>query len=332
MIYNMNLQILNFFIKFLVILLPLLLGVAFITLIERKVMGSAHRRYGPNVVGLAGLLQPVFDGVKLLLKESILPETSDKVLFVLAPILTYFLSVISWLVIPFNEFSIFSDINLGILYLFFISTAAVYALLLAGWSSNSKYAILGGLRSTAQMVSYEVSLGIIILSIVFCVGSLNLTNIVLFQRYVWFCIPFFPMFFLFFISAIAETNRAPFDLPEAETELVSGYNIEYSAVGFALFFMGEYGNILLMSSLSVLFFFGGWLPFWSWFSFIPAFIWWGVKLLFFIFLFIWFRVSFPRLRYDQLMFLGWKVFLPFSLCWLIFLASIFFVFDWLPIV
>ena len=317
-------------IKFLIILLPMLLSVAFITLAERKIMGSAHRRYGPNIVGLAGFLQPIFDGVKLLLKESIFPETSDKILFFLAPILTFFLSVIGWIVIPFEEDLVVSDLNLGILYLFTISTLAVYAVLLAGWSSNSRYALLGGLRSAAQMVSYEVALGIIILNILVCVGSLNLTAIVLFQKHIWFIVPLFPMFVLFFISSVAETNRAPFDLPEAETELVSGYNIEYSAVGFALFFMGEYGNILLMSSMSVFLFLGGWLAPCNFLMFIPGFVWFNIKFLFIIFLFIWVRVSFPRYRYDQLMRLGWKIFLPLSLGYLIIVAAFLLTFDYLP--
>lgn len=313
--------------KYFIILLPMLLAVAFITLAERKVMGAAHRRLGPNVVGWGGLLQPVFDGVKLLLKESILPETSGKLLFILAPMLVFFLSIIGWMVMPFDEVAVVSDIWLGVFYLFAISTLGVYAVLLAGWSSNSRYALLGGLRSAAQMVSYEVAFGVIVLSVIVCVGSLNIVSVVAFQRYVWLAVPLLPMFVLFFLSTVAETNRAPFDLPEAETELVSGYNIEYSAVGFALFFMGEYGNILLMSMLTVLLFLGGWqIPFFP--SFLAATL--CIKLMFVIFMFVWIRVSFPRFRYDQLMRLGWKVFLPIALGWLLLISGTLLSLDWLP--
>lgn len=316
--------------KILIIIVPLLLSIAYFTLAERKIMGSMQRRRGPNVVGIFGLLQPLSDGLKLLIKETILPSSANKIIFILAPIITFVLSLMGWAVIPFNETAVLSDINIGILYLFAMSSLGVYGIILSGWASNSKYPFLGALRSTAQMVSYEVSIGFIIVTVVLCAGSYNLTEIILAQQNIWYFIPLFPSFLLFFISALAETNRVPFDLPEAEAELVSGYSVEYSAMGFALFFLGEYGNMLLMCALTVILFFGGWLPPFTFLSFIPESIWFGLKLSFFVIVFIWVRSTLPRYRYDQLMHLGWKVLLPLSLGYLIFTFSILFTFNWLP--
>jgi len=318
-------------VKILFIIVPLLISVAYFTLAERKIMGSIQRRKGPNVIGWFGLLTPLADGLKLFSKETILPSNSDLIVFVIAPMTTFLLSLIGWAVIPFGEGIVGSDIQIGVLYLFGISSLGVYGIITSGWSSNSKYAFLGALRSAAQMVSYEVSIGFIIICVVLCVGSFNLTEIVIAQKNIWFCIPLFPVFIMFFISALAETNRHPFDLPEAEAELVSGYNVEYSAMGFALFFLGEYANMLLMSCLTTILFFGGWLPLFDIFPFniIPSFIWFGLKICFFVILFIWFRAILPRYRYDQLMILEWKVFLPLSLSYLLFISSIFLSFNWL---
>lgn len=318
--------------KILSVVVIVLIGVAYFTLAERKIMGTIQRRKGPNVVGFQGLLQPLADGLKLFVKESILPSNANKALFILAPMLTFTLSLMGWAVIPFGENLVLADISVGILYLLAISALGVYGIILSGWSSNSKYAFLGALRSAAQMVSYEVSIGFILITVVLCAGSFNLSSIVLAQEKVWFCVPHLPMFVLFFISALAETNRHPFDLPEAEAELVSGYNVEYSAMGFALFFLGEYANMLLMSALTAILFLGGWLPPLNFFpfSFIPGSIWFGLKIGLFVILFIVMRACLPRFRYDQLMSLGWKVFLPFSLGWLIFTASILISFNWLP--
>jgi NADH-quinone oxidoreductase subunit H len=318
-------------VKILFIIVPLLISVAYFTLAERKIMGSIQRRKGPNVIGWFGLLTPLADGLKLFSKETILPSNSDLIVFVIAPMTTFLLSLIGWAVIPFGEGIVGSDIQIGVLYLFGISSLGVYGIITSGWSSNSKYAFLGALRSAAQMVSYEVSIGFIIICVVLCVGSFNLTEIVIAQKNIWFCIPLFPVFIMFFISALAETNRHPFDLPEAEAELVSGYNVEYSAMGFALFFLGEYANMLLMSCLTTILFFGGWLPLFDIFPFniIPSFIWFGLKICFFVILFIWFRAILPRYRYDQLMTLGWKVFLPLSLSYLLLISSIFLSFNWL---
>lgn len=318
--------------KILAVIIVVLIGVAYFTLAERKIMGTIQRRKGPNVVGFQGLLQPLADGLKLFVKETILPSNANKALFILAPMLTFGLSLMGWVVIPFGEGLVLSDINIGILYLLAISALGVYGIILSGWSSNSKYAFLGALRSAAQMVSYEVSIGFILITVVLCAGSFNLTSIVLAQEKVWFCIPHLPMFILFFISALAETNRHPFDLPEAEAELVSGYNVEYSAMGFALFFLGEYANMLLMSALTAILFLGGWLPLFSFipFNLLPGSVWFGIKIVFFVILFIVMRACLPRFRYDQLMSLGWKVFLPFSLGWLIMTASILISFNWLP--
>jgi NADH-quinone oxidoreductase subunit H len=308
-------HILFVIISLLLIIILLLIAVAFFTLVERKFMGSIQRRKGPNVIGFLGLLQPLADGLKLFSKETILPSNANFLLFVLAPTITFVLSLVGWGAIPFAENAVLCDINVGVLYLFAVSSLSVYGIICAGWSSNSKYPFLGALRSAAQMVSYEVSIGFILIAVVACVGSFNLTEVVKAQTKIFFIIPLFPMFFLFFISALAETNRHPFDLPEAEAELVSGYNVEYSAMAFALFFLGEYANMLLMSALSVILFLGGWLtitPF-----FFPGSFCFSLKLAFFVLCFVWARAALPRYRYDQLMSLGWKTFLPFSLSWLI---------------
>jgi NADH-quinone oxidoreductase subunit H len=279
-----------------------------------------------------GLLQPLADGLKLFAKETILPSNANIVLFVLAPIITFVLSLMGWIVIPFGEGAVVSDINVGILYLFAISSLSVYGIITAGWSSNSKYPFLGALRSAAQMVSYEVSIGFIIVTVVICAGSFNLSTIVLAQSKIWFIIPLFPMFIMFFISALAETNRHPFDLPEAEAELVSGYNVEYSAMGFALFFLGEYANMLIMSGMTTILFLGGWLPLFDIMplNLIPGPVWFSIKLSIFVIAFIWARAALPRYRYDQLMSLGWKAFLPLSLGWLLFTVACLISFNWLP--
>jgi NADH-quinone oxidoreductase subunit H len=328
----MNFLIISIISKILALTIPLLLGVAFLTLAERKVMASMQRRKGPNVVGIFGLLQPIADGLKLLVKEPVLPSNANLVIFLFAPVLTFLLSQVAWAVIPFGEGLVLADLNVGLLYIFAISSLGVYGIITAGWSSNSKYAFLGGLRSAAQMVSYEVSIGLILITVLLCVGSLNLTEVVMAQRHIWFCVPLFPLLILFFISCLAETNRAPFDLPEAEAELVAGFNVEYSSMGFALFFLGEYANMIVMSSLCALFFLGGWLPpinlvifYW-----VPGVFWFGLKIILFLFSYIWARAAFPRYRYDQLMRLGWKVFLPQSLAWVILVSAILISFDWLP--
>jgi NADH-quinone oxidoreductase subunit H len=328
----MLLYILQIVAKILAIVVPLLIAVAYFTLAERKIMGAIQRRRGPNVVGVFGLLQPLADGAKLLLKETIIPSNANTILFVLAPIISFLLSLLGWAVIPYGEGMVFADINVGILYLFAVSSLGVYGVIISGWASNSKYAFLGALRSAAQMVSYEVSLGVIIITVLICVGSLNLSDIVLAQQGVWFVVPLFPMAIMFYISALAETNRHPFDLPEAEAELVSGYNVEYSAMGFALFFLGEYANMLIMSGMTVILFLGGWLPLFSFapFTWVPGPIWFGLKLIIFAAGFAWARAAFPRYRYDQLMRLGWKIFLPLSLGWLFLTAGILMAFNWLP--
>ena len=309
-------------IKILIIVVPLLISVAYFTLAERKILAAIQRRRGPNVVGVYGLLQPLADGFKLLIKESVLPSNANKFIFIISPIITFVISLMGWAIIPYDKYSMLSEVNVGVLYLFAVSSLGVYGIIMSGWSSNSKYAFLGALRSAAQMVSYEVSIGFIIVTIVVCAGSFNLQVIIESQKNVWFVIPFFPLFLMFFVSALAETNRHPFDLPEAEAELVSGYNVEYSAMGFALFFLGEYANMLLMSSLNVILFFGGWLAPFSFLEFIPGSLWFGIKVCFFVILFIWMRAALPRYRYDQLMGLGWKVFLPISIGYLLLTFSI----------
>ena len=324
--------ILEAILKNLLIVVPLLICVAYFTLVERKFMGAIHRRRGPNVIGYLGLLQPLSDGLKLFAKETIIPSSSNMALFIFAPMLTFILSLLGWAVIPFGEGLVVSDLSLGLLYLFAISSLGVYGIVIAGWSSNSKYSFLGALRSAAQMVSYEVSIGFILITVVLCVGSFNMSDVIIAQENVWFAVPLFPMFVLFFVSALAETNRHPFDLPEAEAELVSGYNTEYTGFGFALFFLGEYSNMLLMSALSAILFLGGWqapLSFLSFNGLLDSF-WFGTKICFFVLLFVLFRAALPRYRYDQLMALGWKIFLPFSLGWLVLTASLLICFNILP--
>ena len=273
-------------IKILIIVVPLLISVAYFTLAERKILGAIQRRRGPNVVGVYGLLQPLSDGFKLLVKETVIPSTANKFIFIISPIITFVISLMGWAIIPYDKYSLLAEVNVGVLYLFAVSSLGVYGIIMSGWSSNSKYAFLGALRSAAQMVSYEVSIGFIIVTVVICCGSFNLQVIIESQKNVWFIIPFFPLFLMFFVSALAETNRHPFDLPEAEAELVSGYNVEYSAMGFALFSLGEYANMLLMSSLNVILFLGGWLAPFDFLSFIPSSIWFGLKIVIFVILFV----------------------------------------------
>ena len=314
------------------IIVPLLVAVAYLTYFERKVIASMQLRKGPNVVGPFGLLQPLADGAKLFIKETILPSGANKILFAMAPMLTFILSLIAWAVIPFDAGMVLADINVGILYLFAISSLGVYGVIMAGWASNSKYAFLGALCSAAQMVSYEVSIGFVIITVLLCVGSLNLSAIVEAQKTVWFAIPLLPMFVIFFVSALAETNRAPFDLPEGESELVAGYFVEYSSMTFALFFLGEYANMILMSGMTAVLFLGGWLPpiDIAPFNWIPGPIWFFIKISLVLFCFLWVRATFPRYRYDQLMRLGWKVFLPLSLVWVVITAGVLIAFDIVP--
>jgi NADH-quinone oxidoreductase subunit H len=310
------------------VILPLLLAVAFLTLLERKVMASIHQRRGPNTVGFFGLLQAFADGIKLFVKETIFPSSASALIFVLAPITTFFISLIVWVAIPFGNNLVIADLNVSVIYILAISSLGVYGIIFSGWSSNSKWSFLGSLRSTAQMISYEVSIGVIVLCVLLFVGSLNFFDVVESQRRIWFIVPLFPLFVMFFISGLAETNRSPFDLPEAEAELVSGYNTEYSAIGFVLFFLGEYANMIIMSSLITIYFLGGWLNFFYFvFLYLPGIFWFGLKVAFVLFLFIWTRAAYPRYRYDQLMRLGWKVFLPFSFGWLLFIAGVFLGFD-----
>ncbi len=301
--------------KIIACMLALIVGIAYLTLAERKVLASMQLRVGPTQTGPFGLLQPIADGIKLLHKEIILPQSADKLLFIFAPVLSFTLSLAAWAVIPFGPGMVFANINVGILYLFAISSLGVYGIIIAGWSSNSKYAFLGGLRSAAQMISYEVALGLVIVGVVLCTGSLNLSKIVLAQKNHWFVVTLFPLAVIFFISSLAETNRTPFDLPEAEAELVSGYNVEYSSFSYALFYLSEYGNMILMSAMNTLLFFGGWLPLFDhpFSQKIPAPVWFIGKICLFLFLFLWIRATLPRYRYDQLMRLGWKIFLPLSL-------------------
>jgi NADH-quinone oxidoreductase subunit H len=314
------------------ILVPLLLSVAYLTYAERKVIAAMQLRKGPNVVGPFGLLQPIADAVKLLFKETILPAGANKVVFLAAPILTFVLGLIGWAVIPFDEGWVLADINVGILYLLAISSLGVYGVIMAGWASNSKYPFLSALRSAAQMVSYEVSMGFVIVTVLICVGSLNLTDIVLAQKDLWFAVPLLPMFVVFFISTLAETNRSPFDLAEGESEIVAGFFLEYSSLSFALFFLGEYANMILMSAMTTILFLGGWLPIADVapFNWIPGIVWFAGKTALVLFFFLWVRATFPRYRYDQLMRLGWKVFLPLSLFWVVLTAGVVVAFDLVP--
>lgn len=316
--------------KILSLIIPLLIAVAYFTIAERKIMGAIQRRRGPNVVGFIGLLQPLADGLKLFVKETTLPTNANTGLFLMAPSLAFILSLISWAVVPLSEGVVICDLNLGIIYLLAISSLNVYSILFAGWSSNSKYAYLGALRSAAQMISYEISIGFTLLNVVICAGSFNLSTIVLMQQKVWFIFPLFPVFIIFCISMLAETNRHPFDLPEAEAELVSGYNVEYSAMTFALFFLSEYANMLLMSAVSAILFLGGWLPIFNNLNFIPSTVWLSLKIVLGVVFFIITRAALPRYRYDQLMYLGWKCFLPLSLSYLLITASVLVSFNWLP--
>jgi NADH-quinone oxidoreductase subunit H len=312
----------------LALLVPLLIGVAYLTYAERKVLAAMQMRKGPNVVGMFGLGQPFADALKMLMKETVIPSGSNPLLFLMAPMLTFGLAMIAWAVIPVTNGWAIADINVGVLYLFAISSLGVYGIIIAGWASNSKYAFLGALRSAAQMVSYEVSMGFIIVCVLLVAGSLNLTDIVLAQQGTtflrWFCIPLFPMFIMFFISTLAECNRAPFDLPEGESEIVAGFFVEYSSMSFALFFLGEYANMILMSAMTTLLFLGGWLPPFDMapFTWLPGPIWFILKICFVLFCFLWVRATFPRYRYDQLMRLGWKVFLPLSLFWVVLTAGV----------
>jgi NADH-quinone oxidoreductase subunit H len=318
-------------VKFLAIAVPLLVAVAYLTLLERKVMASMQRRKGPNVVGAYGLLQPLADGLKLFLKESIVPASAHKGIFILSPILTFLLALSLWAAVPFGEGMVYADINIGVLYLFAVSSLGVYGVICSGWSSNTKYSFIGALRSAAQMISYEIGMGFILLLIFLLVGSLNLTDIVLAQKDIWFCVPLLPATMIWFVCILAETNRAPFDLPEAEAELVAGYFTEYSAMGFALFFLGEYSNMIMMSALTAICFFGGWyslLPFGL--GILPGPVWLGIKVTLVLFGFIWVRAAFPRYRFDQLIYLGWKTFLPFLLGYYMFVAGMLYSFDWLP--
>ena len=311
--------------KILLLVIPLLISVAYLTLAERKIIGAMQLRIGPNRVGFLGLLQPFADALKLIFKEPIIPSGADKILFLLAPVITFTLAMIGWAVIPIEDFVI-ADLNVGVMYLLAVSSLGVYGVIIAGWASNSKYAFLGAIRSAAQMISYEVAIGLCIVCALLAYGSLNLTEIVIAQKNLPLYMEFllFPMFIIFFISILAETNRHPFDLPEAESELVAGYNVEYSSMGFALFFLGEYANMILMSAFTTLLFMGGWLPPFnlSFLEFLPGIIWFIVKILFCLFIFIWVRASLPRFRYDQLMRLGWKIFLPFTLIWTVLISSI----------
>jgi NADH-quinone oxidoreductase subunit H len=318
--------------QILALLVPLLVAVAFLTLVERKVMAAMQLRLGPNVVGPFGLLQPFADALKMVFKETIIPTGANKVIFLAAPMLTFILAMIAWAVIPVGAGMVIADINVGVLYLFAISSLGVYGIVMAGWSSNSRYPFLAALRSASQMVSYEVSMGFIIISVLLLVGSLNLSKIVEAQRGLWFAIPLFPMFIIFFISTLAETNRHPFDLPEAESELVAGYQVEYSSMSFGLFMLGEYANMILMSGMTTVLFLGGWLPLFDVppLNWIPGPLWFVAKILFLLFVFIWVRATLPRYRYDQLMRLGWKVFLPLSLGWLVLTAAVLVYFDLAP--
>ncbi len=318
----------------LAVMLPVVLAVAIIIYLDRKIWAAMQLRRGPNVVGPFGILQSFADGIKLVLKETVVPASANKGVFFIAPVLTFVLAMVAWAVIPWGYVNgvklVISDINVGILYLFAISSLGVYGIIMSGWASNSRYPFLGGLRSAAQMVSYEVSIGFVLITVLLCVGSLNLSDVVEAQRNLWFFIPLFPMFIIFLISALAETNRPPFDLPEAEAELVAGYQVEYSSMTFAMFWLGEYANILLMCAMLSILFFGGWLPPFAFLDFIPGPIWLILKIAFFFFIFSWVKAAVPRYRYDQLMRLGWKVFLPISLGAVVVVSGFLVAFDLLP--
>jgi NADH-quinone oxidoreductase subunit H len=316
----------------LLVIVGLLIAVAYLTYAERKVMGAMQRRQGPMTVGPFGLLQPIADGVKLFSKETIIPSGANRVVFLLAPMMLFTLALVAWAVIPFDKGWVLANINVGVLYLFAISSMGVYGVIMAGWASNSRYAFLGALRSASQMVSYEVSMGLIIVCVILCAGSLNLQEIVEAPRPLWMQMLLFPMLIVFLISILAETNRAPFDLPEGESEITGGFMVEYSAMAFALFFLGEYANMILMSAITVTLFLGGWLPPFgmSFLGFVPGIIWFGLKVAAVLFFFIWARATLPRFRYDQLMRLGWKIFLPLTLIWVILTAGVLITFDALP--
>jgi len=320
-------------IKIVAIVAPVMVAVAYLTYVERKVIGSMQLRRGPNVVGPFGLLQPIADGLKLFLKETIIPTGANRGVFIAAPCITFILALVAWAVIPFDDGMVLANINVGILYLLAISSLGVYGILMAGWASNSRYAFLGGLRSAAQMVSYEVSMGFVIVTVLLLAGSLNLSDIVNAQKNLWFVVPLFPMAVIFFVSTLAETNRHPFDMAEAESELVAGFNVEYSAMAFALFFLGEYANMILMSAMTTILFLGGWLPPMDipMFTWIPGPIWFAFKIACVLFVFLWVRATFPRYRYDQLMRLGWKVFLPISLAAVVIVSGIVVAFDLAPV-
>ena len=331
--YNYIWPVVWIVIKIVLIVAPVMVAVAYLTYAERKVIGAMQLRRGPNVVGPFGLLQPIADGLKLFLKETIIPAGANRGVFIAAPSITFSLALVAWAVIPFDEGMVLADINVGILYLFAISSMGVYGVLMAGWASNSRYVFLGGLRAAAQMVSYEVSMGFVIVTVLLLAGSLNLSDIVNAQRDMWFIVPLFPMAVIFFISTLAETNRHPFDMPEAEAELVTGYNVEYSAMPFALFFLGEYANMILMAGMTTILFLGGWLPPMDMvpFTLVPGPVWFAFKIAAVLFIFLWVRATFPRYRYDQLMRLGWKVFLPISLAAVVIVGGILVAFDLTPV-
>jgi NADH-quinone oxidoreductase subunit H len=316
----------------LLIAVPLMIAMAYLTYAERKIIGAMQLRQGPMTVGPYGLLQPIADGVKLFFKETVIPTGANKIVFVMAPMVTFILALVGWAVIPFGDGLVLANINVGILYLLAISSLGVYGIIMAGWASNSRYAFLGALRSSAQMISYEIAIGLIIISVLITAGSLNLSEIVMAQAGLWYVIPHFPMFMIFIVAILAETNRHPFDLPEDESTLVTGYNVEYSSMTFALFFLGEYMNMILMSAIAVILFLGGWLPPLNIFPFtlIPGPIWFILKVCFVLFCFIWARATLPRYRYDQLMRLGWKILLPFSLLWVVLTSGFLVYFDMLP--
>ena len=324
-LYSLGIELAWIALKIVAIILPLLLSVAYLTYAERRVIGLMQLRRGPNVVGPFGLLQPIADAVKLMFKELIIPTAANKAIFILAPIITFVLALIGWAVIPFDKGLVLANINVGVLYIMAISSLGVYGIIIAGWASNSKYAFLGAVRSSAQMISYEVSMGLVIVTVLLTTGSLNLTEIIEAQRHrpFWIDVMMAPMAVVFFISVLAETNRLPFDLPEAEAELVAGYNVEYSSMTFAMFFLGEYANMILVSAMTAIFFLGGYLPPFGIeaFSVVPGFIWFMLKIAMLLFIFLWIRATLPRYRYDQLMRIGWKFFLPVSLFWVVLVSS-----------